>query len=38
VKIDVETLTRVCPRGFGELRKALRELIVPCLVAGRREA
>ncbi len=36
-KVDLDTLTRSCPRGFGELRKALRELVVPCLVSGLRD-
>jgi hypothetical protein len=31
--VDVDTLTKHCPRGFGELRKALRELIEPCLAS-----
>ncbi len=33
-KVDLDTLTRSCPRGFGELRKALREHITPCLSSG----
>jgi hypothetical protein len=29
--VDVDTLAKRCPRGFGELRKALSEFIEPCL-------
>jgi len=29
--IDIDTLVQRCPRGFGELRSALKELIEPCL-------
>jgi hypothetical protein len=32
-KVDVDLLAQRCPRGFGELRNALRELIEPCLRA-----
>lgn len=30
--VGIDELTKRCPRGFGELRKALREFIEPCLV------
>lgn len=30
-EIDLDTLTETCPRGFGELRKALEEFIAPHL-------
>lgn len=32
-KVDIDMLARRCPKGFGELRKALREFIEPCLLA-----